>query len=796
MNILFYLYPGILPLGPDFNESWTILLCQLCRKLAKTGQGNYCVITAQRFASHLLTLPDGVKAGTIDEIDLHRSLHAAGLLAGTPSVLSWLANIAEEPHHQALAILADRVKSAAGEFKPDIIITFSLRANYLKLIWPDVFLLYTETGAFSRKPYPFSLFFDHEGMYCSSTPARGQMVQFESSLTDEMSLFVSDFKRWSRNRLQSENPFTQFDVFDKFDATVLFPLQVSNYHSFNEHTHHETQFEYLVDFLLQTPPDVGVVVTEYVQWGSVLNVIGPTKNLSFLKQSFPNLIFSSVFRKYTSPSPYLALMVDGVWTIVSNLGYQALLSGKRLGTTTASYLKNVAHDHSINDFFANLSQKPEQHNGFLAWYLSKYLVPESILDDGQQLYDYLVRRMAAAGSKDQLVPVASTELLRKVWMPQASAAKAEQFALPISYQIHRRIMADAVLAREEHLGGTSCVTPDDEISHGTYILLNATDKIENGVHLGCNIVNLFIKNQMAALRLTAFGVANTAKECTALLTLPGIEKVRLVILNGEGSMHHDSGRCRELLEFCSLLKRFGSRCVLINTVWQCNTEFLGGFLHNFDLVSVRESRSLQEIQAWYGSARLVPDISFAAFKANTLGTAKHSVLLPNKVELTVVDSVNLSIAKQLHSFAEFHQFPFYLMGPLHKDILIDDISSGYEVQLEVFPRYLRSCHELQNAKACLTGRFHGLVASFSAGLPVVCLPSNTHKIEGMLEDFGMSSGVLLPEEWLLWGNSKKRDCVYSLLSQWGAEHSAKVEVSVAQAVSAIYTLFEDIKVLL
>jgi len=213
-------------------------------------------------------------------------------------------------------------------------------------------------------------------------------------------------------------------------------------------------------------------------------------------------------------------------------------------------------------------------------------------------------------------------------------------------------------------------------------------------------------------------------------------------------------------------------------------------------VSVRESRSLQEIQAWYRSARLVPDISFAAFKAVVDGPAEHLLLLPNKVELAVVDSVKLSIASQLHSFAEFHQLPFYLMGPLHQDILIDDICSGYEVQLEVFPRYLRSCLELKNAKACLTGRFHGLVASLSAGLPVVCLSSNTHKIEGMLEDLDLSSGVLLPEEWVLWGNIKRRDCVHNLLSQWGDERSAKVKAKVDQAVSAIYALFDDIKALL
>src|SRR4030095_7299878 len=107
-----------------------------------------------------------------------------------------------------------------------------------------------------------------------------------------------------------------------FERVVLLPLGVSNFFSFDDYAPYRTQFEYLVDILLKTPPHIGLLVTEYIQWGRVLHDEGSAANLQWLRSTFPNFLFHQEFRRFASSSPYLLSHVDGVITVVSNVGPQ------------------------------------------------------------------------------------------------------------------------------------------------------------------------------------------------------------------------------------------------------------------------------------------------------------------------------------------------------------------------------------------------------------------------------------------------------------------------------------------
>lgn len=799
---LFYLYPALLSQGPHFNLGWSLLLLRIMRGLVATGFSDCHMITASRFKDLLGSDLEELSISYIDELELHQNVIKIDARSSIPTELSRLVRNAPDEQSSVVNILKKQIVEASGDFSPDIVITFAMQADYIKSIWPDAHVFYVEAGAFSRSPYPFTLFFDHQGMYSQSIAAQ---LQEDAIDVDENALALArDIRAHAMNMLKEKDPFAAFDFREKFDRLVLLPLQVSNYFSFDDQAPYRTQFEFLLEVLSRAPKDVGIIVTEYIQWGEVLHSEGAWQNLEWLSKTFPNLIFKEEFRKILSPSQYLAAHVDGLITICSNLGYQALLLEKRLGCGYESFIKNVAHDQDIQQFFDNLKQEapPADRLNFLAWYIERYAVPDSLFNDGQWFSDYIERRVKAIESaikpEDGFVPIAPPDVLRKFWLNPVAKETLGKWESEHAHLIRKAASADCDKARLDASIAAQRPFPQARSPSlsGKYILLNETRKIEGGLHLGCNAVTRFIEGRMALLGLSCLGAANFAEECYALLASPGIEHVKLVVLNGEGSVHHDNGRIRDLMLFCRAMKERAIPCVLINTTWHENTVVLGELLDTFDIVTVRDSISMQEIKPWRRDVRVIPDISFAAFAAPQGVFAGAPDLEASRSSLAVIDHVEKDIASNLAEFAEFHRLPFYLMGPLHIDALVRQAGSAFQVNGTIYPRILRSPQALQLADACITGRFHGLTAAICAGVPVVAVSSNTPKIEGLLDDIGILENVLLPDTWLFQGRNKQRDLAERKLAGWNEETHQLVANFKASARGKISQLFEDIEKLI
>lgn len=419
MRILFYLYPALLSQGPEFNRGWSLLLLNIMRGLVAAGRECH-MITASRFKETLGSDLDGLSISYIDELALHQDVIEIDPGSSIPSELSRLVRSAPDDQPAVVNLLKKQIVEACGNFMPDVVITFAMQADYIKSIWPSAHVFYTEAGAFSRSPYPFTMFFDHQGMYSRSVAA--QLQDDAIDVDRDVLALAHDIRAHAAQMLEETDPFADFDFREKFERLVLFPLQVSNYFSFDDQAPYRTQFEFLLEVLSSAPKDVGIIVTEYIQWGEVIRSEGPAQNLEWLSRTFPNFIFKEEFRNMNSPSQYLAARVDGLITICSNLGYQALLLGKRLGCGYDSFLKNVAHDQNIQQFFNNLKQKAPLAGrlNFLAWYIERYAIPESLFNDGHWFSDYLARRIkaieAASKPEEGFVPIATPDVLRKCWL--------------------------------------------------------------------------------------------------------------------------------------------------------------------------------------------------------------------------------------------------------------------------------------------------------------------------------------------------------------------------------------------
>ena len=139
------------------------------------------------------------------------------------------------------------------------------------------------------------------------------------------------------------------------------------------------------------------------------------------------------------------------------------------------------------------------------------------------------------------------------------------------------------------------------------VLLNDTDV--NGYHFGCARVMGVIRSQLAARGITPAGAVpvslNWRDRHEDL-----VNSADLVLINGEGTLHHGSRKGRWLLEAAEATKARGGKVALINALWQNNPEDWAALIRHVDILACRDSRSAKALAAQTGRAdvRLLGDL--------------------------------------------------------------------------------------------------------------------------------------------------------------------------------------------
>ena len=226
-------------------------------------------------------------------------------------------------------------------------------------------------------------------------------------------------------------------------------------------------------------------------------------------------------------------------------------------------------------------------------------------------------------------------------------------------------------------------------------------------HVGCNAVIAAIKGVAAmhgieiAYTLTRGEVSNYGFKCKG--------SVDLVIVNGEGSLHHNSPNSKFLWDTLQSAKNDSCPCVLINTVWDGmelddrQTELL----NTLKLISCRESKSADQMnEARYGWDWVVPDMIFA-HQPRDISEA------PQKEGLVYCPGSGV-LARQISQ---------------HEPQLLIQRHDGA-------PSFEDFCSELTNYDGVVTDRFHTCCIAMMCGLPVYALKANCHKVDGLAEDSG------------------------------------------------------------
>ena len=247
-------------------------------------------------------------------------------------------------------------------------------------------------------------------------------------------------------------------------------------------------------------------------------------------------------------------------------------------------------------------------------------------------------------------------------------------------------------------------------------LLNDTTREEG--HLGCrtvigNIKTLCAKNGMD---IVFYDAEPPSEDESVDAYADVLRKCDIVLFNGEGSLHDDAAA--NMYAKCRLAKELGKKVVLLNSVWQNNKKVVRN-LELFDLAAVRESRSYREMAPFCRVKPLVvPDL---AFYGKVIAGRPDAAVPP----LVFTDSVKASSDRLLRRLAQKYHGGFYRMqvsGEEGIPLLTEEAVSRWPEGTKL-----------------VTGRFHALVFAMKHGIPALALASNTHKIEGLLEDSGLEN---------------------------------------------------------
>lgn len=218
-------------------------------------------------------------------------------------------------------------------------------------------------------------------------------------------------------------------------------------------------------------------------------------------------------------------------------------------------------------------------------------------------------------------------------------------------------------------------------------------------HFGCQLVGQTFREQFARS-----GVELLASLPTKLESVPGwrqlLARADLVVINGEGSIHH--GRFQNLIDLAA-----DHPCALVNCVYQENPA--NENLRRFQWISTRESLSAAAVRQAGAQAEVVPDVLFASSLLRSFVPTA-----PPSRDFGFTDCAEKVVRR---------------IGPLrlrHRP--------GHSPKAKVVGDYLNF---LASHRRMAVGRFHAAIACSVMGIPFSTWDSNTWKTEGLMSDMGV-----------------------------------------------------------
>ncbi len=274
-------------------------------------------------------------------------------------------------------------------------------------------------------------------------------------------------------------------------------------------------------------------------------------------------------------------------------------------------------------------------------------------------------------------------------------------------------------------------------------------------HHGCSIV---MGNLLKALGERGATITGSLPCGSRMGDAPGaaaaLAQADRVVINGEGTLHHDRPYARYLLETAATQVKAGKQVYLVNASWEANSAEMAALLRGFRGVWVRDSASAAELATHAIDATVVPDLTFLSEYHPAAATGGP---------LLVSDSVYADTSARLQALAghlQAHYLPIIQAPALSgtraapqkwlKSHVNNAVSAltGYRWKPRQYYVDLRHCitdtgdflRTLAGSQAMISGRYHATCLALQHRLPLLCCASNTRKVQNLLDDIGMEPG--------------------------------------------------------
>lgn len=290
------------------------------------------------------------------------------------------------------------------------------------------------------------------------------------------------------------------------------------------------------------------------------------------------------------------------------------------------------------------------------------------------------------------------------------------------------------------------------------VLMNHTDML--GHHFGCARVMRMIEDGLTSRGCRIIGRIDGKEDWrSSPRALAMLEHCDLIVINGEGTLHHGRRKATWLMETGAHQVTRDKELALVNALYQENPPDWAVLLQRFRHLYARDSRSAAAMSdhagrqvAWMGdlstsagpiadtqdrSGILVGDsvrnsaTAALAHLANTLNRSEPTRILPLTASLREDNPYRPRLARMLRSWS---------------------VNIRQRLQENRLPllRYLTCEEEYVDAvRACrlsITGRFHGVCLNLVTGTPFISVTSNSWKIETLFQDVGLDSRRIVPQE--------------------------------------------------
>jgi len=288
------------------------------------------------------------------------------------------------------------------------------------------------------------------------------------------------------------------------------------------------------------------------------------------------------------------------------------------------------------------------------------------------------------------------------------------------------------------------------------VLLNDT-RVD--FHHGCDLVwqSLVVNCAKVGIDILATAPAHVDWKENHLF-MKAFETADLVIVNGEGTIHHDKETGGYLLDAGRLARQQGIPAALINCTWEGNgSEFIQK-LGDFSLVSVRETLSEKEIASKNIKPLVVPDLSLEGL--NWQNNPRKKIGFSDSVVQHYLPMLYTLLKETSEGVSTPIQYPEEGMAGLWRFfatyIQKSDLLHPKDLARIISSRFLQWRNATRGSEAfirrlshlslLISGRFHSICVAMGTGTPLLALESDSHKVRGMLIDAGLISRLLLPSE--------------------------------------------------